>query len=102
MACSEPVSETKHEPVIKSVDVSRTRLYTGEFITVQADVRDEDKGDKLTYLWEATGGMFTNPNNNPTQWHAPGAADTYTITLKVSDGYFRVEKSRDVEVVTKP
>lgn len=102
LSCSEPVSVTKHEPVIRSLDLSRTLLYVEEFITVQADVRDEDSGDRLTYQWEATGGLFTNPNNNPTQWHAPDTPNTYTITLKVTDGYFRVEKSADVEVVAKP
>jgi hypothetical protein len=102
LTCSEPLSETKHQPEIRSMNFSRTLLYVEEFITVSADVRDEDEGDKLSYQWEATGGIFTNPNNNPTQWHAPKTADSYTITLKVSDGYFRIEKSTQIEVVAKP
>ena len=99
LACSEPVSVVKHKPVIRSITLSRTQIYVDEFITVQADVADEDK-DELSYTWSADGGIFINPKNNPTQWHAKTEPGTYTINLSVTDGTFIVEKATQVQVIS--
>ena len=101
LACSTPVSQVIHKPVIHDISLSRTQIYVNEFITVQADVSDKD-GDELKFTWESNGGSFTNPHNNPTQWHAGSKVGTFTITLKVSDGSFTVQDSRTVKVLAKP
>jgi hypothetical protein len=99
--CSEPVSEKAHMPIIRSFGFSRSHVYIQEYIEVQASVTDSDKSDKLTYKWSATGGIFTNPTNTLTQWHAPDIPDNYTIKFTVSDGYFSVDTSGVVNVLAK-
>ena len=97
-ACSNPVAEKIYKPEINSISFDRSQIYVKEFITVQAGVTDKDK-DELSYNWTADGGTFTNPKNNPTQWHAGSTAGTFTITLTVSDGTFTVEKSKTIKVI---
>jgi hypothetical protein len=98
--CSEPVSQPAHAPVIQSFGLSRSQLYTREYIDVNAVVIDADKGDKLNFTWSATGGVFANPKNILTQWHAPAAPGRYTIQFKVSDGYFVADTSGMVTVLS--
>jgi hypothetical protein len=100
--CNEPVAVTLHVPVIHSLSVDRSQIYVQEFVTLQAEVTDQDKGDQLTFQWSATGGTFTNPANNPTQWHAPTIPDSYTLILIVSDGTFEVADSTTVKVLPRP
>ncbi len=101
-SCSEPLSETKHVPEITSLSLSRTQVYEGEFIDVQATITDVDKSDKHTFLWSADAGRFTNAKNNPTQWHAPEQTGDFSITLQVSDGFFQVDSSTAVRVLAAP
>ena len=98
-ACSEPISEKAHPPVIQSFALSRSQVYVKEYIEVQTVVKDLDKGDKLTYEWSADGGLFANPHNPYTQWHAPAQAGHFTIRLQVSDGFFIADTSAAVQVI---
>ena len=98
LSCSQPVEVVRHSPEIKSLIADKGVVYVNEFITLQAEVVDKDKDDALVLEWTATAGKLTNTKNNPTQWHAPSAAQTVTITLTVSDGYFEVSKSLDIVV----
>lgn len=98
-ACSDPVSQELHKPVINSISFDRSQIFVNEFITVTADVSDKDN-DPLVYTWSANGGTFTSTKNNPTQWHAGSTPGTYTLKLSVSDGTFTVEKSKDIKVVS--
>jgi len=102
LSCSEGVSVVEHEPVIESLKASRTQVYTKEFVTLQAIVTDKDKGDKLVLKWSANGGKLTNESNNPTQWHAPDYEGTFTIRLHVSDGFFEVQDSLKIKVISHP
>jgi hypothetical protein len=52
--------------------------------TVHCDVDDPD-GDKLTYLWRATGGKITGEGST-VGWTSPGVSGDYTLTVVVSDG----------------
>jgi hypothetical protein len=100
VCCSEPVSQPAHPPVIQSFSLSRHQLYTKEYIEVQAVVTDADKGDKLNFTWSSTGGVFANPNNLLTQWHSPESPGNFTIQFKASDGYFVVDTSSTVTVLS--
>jgi hypothetical protein len=98
LSCSDPASEQLFKPVINSISFDRSQIYINQFITVQANVTDED-GDPLKYAWTADGGTFTSATNNPTQWHAGAQAGTFTLTLSVSDGTFSVSDSRQIKVI---
>ena len=97
--CSEPVSEQAHSPVIRSFSLSRSQVYTREFIEVEAVVADADKGDKLSFQWSADAGTFANPGNVFTQWQAPADPGNVTLRFKVSDGFFVVDTSGTVKVL---
>jgi hypothetical protein len=98
LTCSEPVKVVRHAPEIKSLTADKTIVYVNEFITLQANVVDEDKEDELSFEWSTTAGNLINTKNNPTQWQAPPTAQTVTISLMVSDGYFETSKTLDIVV----
>lgn len=97
-SCSDPASEQLSKPVINGISFDRSQIYVNQFITVQADVTDKDR-DPLKYKWTADSGIFTNAENNPTQWHAGPNTGTFTITMTVSDGTFSVSGSKQIKVV---
>ena len=100
-SCDQPIEIIRHAPIIHSINLSRTILFPDEFIIVEADVTDEDEGDELSYLWQSTNGQFVEIHNNPTHWYAPDYPDTCTLTLTVSDGYFKASKSALVYVISQ-
>jgi len=51
---------------------------------LQCKAQDPD-GDKLSYLWRATGGKITGEGNT-VSWTSPGVNGTHTITVLVNDG----------------
>jgi len=52
--------------------------------TIHCNAEDPD-GDKLSYLWRATGGKITGEGSTVV-WTSPGVNGDYTITVVVSDG----------------
>jgi hypothetical protein len=52
--------------------------------TIHCNAEDPD-GDKLSYLWRATGGKITGEGST-VGWTSPGVNGEYTITVVVSDG----------------
>ena len=99
-SCEEPTRIVKHAPVIHAIHLSRTIVNPNEYVNIEAHVTDEDKGDKLSFLWQCSNGHFNNTKNNPTQWFAPDSPDTCTILLTVSDNYFEVSESAEIIVAT--
>ncbi|MBM3142881.1 MAG: hypothetical protein FJ005_07535 [Chloroflexi bacterium] len=53
-------------------------------VTIQCTAQDPD-GDKLSYLWRATGGKLTGEGNT-VGWTSPGVNGDYTVTVMVIDG----------------
>jgi len=53
-------------------------------VTIQCNAQDPD-GDKLSYLWRATGGPIRGEGNTVT-WVSPGVNGNYTVTVVVTDG----------------
>jgi len=98
---SNPTQIVRHKPVIHSISAARAIIFVAETVEVQASVSDEDENDELRFNWSATGGTFINTFNNPTQWRAPNAIGTFTLTLSVSDGYFQISKSIQITVKTR-
>jgi hypothetical protein len=52
--------------------------------TIKCISQDPD-GDKLSYLWRATGGKITG-NGDTVGWTSPGVNGDYTVTVVVTDG----------------
>jgi hypothetical protein len=52
--------------------------------TIHCNAEDPD-GDKLSYLWRATGGKITGEGST-VGWTSPGQNGEYTLTVIVSDG----------------
>jgi len=79
-----------HPPVIVKLtrdgnppdDENRAREWTT--MTLQCIAEDLD-GDKLSYLWRATGGKITGEGNT-VGWTAPGVTGEYIVTVIVTDG----------------
>jgi hypothetical protein len=79
-----------HPPVIIKLtkdgnppdDENRAREWTTT--TIQCTAEDPD-GDKLSYLWRATGGKITG-GSNTVGWTAPGVKGEYTVTVIATDG----------------
>jgi hypothetical protein len=71
-------------PVIEDLIEERTVANRAESIVVQCLASDPD-GDKLTYLWSATGGSFSG-SGPAVAWMAPETLGTYTLNVEVSDG----------------
>jgi len=99
--CQSPTEVLRFEPVIHSITLERTIVYTGEAVGVSANASDADENDTLTFRWHATGGDFVNEKNNPTQWRAPNTAGDYTLTLTVTDGYYEVSKTATIKVINR-
>jgi hypothetical protein len=64
------------------VDVNTARQWVTK--TIHCNAEDPD-GDKLSYLWRATGGKITGEGST-VGWTSPGINGNYTITVVVSDG----------------
>lgn len=99
--CQSPTEVLRFEPVIHSISLERTIIYSGESVGVSASVSDADENDTLTFRWHASGGDFVNEKNNPTQWRAPNTVGDYTLTLVVTDGYYEVSKSTTIKVINR-
>ncbi len=52
--------------------------------TIHCNAEDPD-GDKLSYLWRATGGKITGEGST-VGWTSPGINGDYTVTVVISDG----------------
>lgn len=63
-------------------DENRAREWTTT--TLQCIAEDPD-GDKLSYMWRATGGKISGQGNT-VGWTAPGVTGEYTVTIIVTDG----------------
>lgn len=73
------------------------RVREWRTITLQCTAADPD-GDKLTYLWRATGGKI-NGQGDTVGWTSPGVPGNYTVTVIVTDGRGgQAEKSIEFEV----
>jgi hypothetical protein len=46
---------------------------------------DDPDGDKLTFMWRATGGKISGEGDT-VGWTSPGITGEYTVTVIVSDG----------------
>ncbi|HIE16967.1 MAG TPA: hypothetical protein EYP71_02090 [Dehalococcoidia bacterium] len=74
------------------------RVREWRTITLQCIAADPD-GDKLTYLWRATGGKI-NGQGHTVGWTSPGVPGNYTVTVIVTDGRGgQAEKSIEFKVV---
>ena len=60
------------------------RLRIWRTVTIECFAEDPD-GDELSFIWSATGGKIQGEGDK-VGWTAPGVAENYTITVKVSDG----------------
>jgi hypothetical protein len=64
-------------------------ISVAEAFDVDHWTRDEDEGDTadtVTYLWTATGGLFTGSIDGRTaQWEAPIGTGTYTLSCTIDD-----------------
>ncbi|MFH0846810.1 MAG: hypothetical protein V1894_01970 [Chloroflexota bacterium] len=81
-----PTATGNRAPVITSVNLPKTALTPGEEILLICDASDPD-GDKLTFAWSASGGVFsvTESPQNRTNWKAPEFKGDFTLTATVSD-----------------
>jgi hypothetical protein len=85
------VIETSNQPpTISGLTINgsppgeENRVKPYAITTLQCKAQDPD-GDKLSYLWRATGGNIKGVGNTVT-WIAPGVNGNHTITVVVTDG----------------
>ncbi|MFC2024050.1 Ig-like domain-containing protein [Chloroflexota bacterium] len=71
-------------PVISSLEAEKDYLLAAESGEIRVTASDPN-GDELSYRWEATGGVISGQGQTAI-WTAPDNADTYMITVAVSDG----------------
>jgi hypothetical protein len=62
----------------------KNRLRIWRTTTIECVAEDPD-GDKLNFIWSATGGKIQGEGNK-VGWTAPGVAGDYTVTVIVDDG----------------
>ena len=75
-----------HAPEIVTIQALPTSISLGGTVTLTAIVTDEDD-DELTYLWQVSKGILSDPTENITLWTAPtDFSGIFQITLTVSDG----------------
>lgn len=78
------VTVPNRNPVITSGPTANpSTINTGQTSTISVTASDPDN-DTLTYTWTKTGGTITGTGSSVT-YTAPNTADTYTITVVVSD-----------------
>jgi hypothetical protein len=84
------ISKPNHPPVVSGFTIdgappvkeNTARQWVTK--TIHCNAEDPD-GDKLSYLWRATGGKITGEGST-VGWTSPGVNGDYTITVVVSDG----------------
>jgi len=84
------IDKPNHLPVISGVTIdgapplkeNTARQWVTK--TIHCNAEDPD-GDKLSYLWRATGGKITGEGST-VGWTSPGVNGEYTLTVIVSDG----------------
>jgi len=87
-----------HPPTIQSLHINGSDIVVSDSYEVECLAFDPD-GDELTYEWSASGGNLSGQGRTVT-WTAPDTPDSYTITVKVSDGQGGEDvASLDIEVL---
>jgi hypothetical protein len=84
------ISKPNHPPVVSGFTIdgappvkeNTARQWVTKIINCNAEDPD---GDKLSYLWRATGGKITGEGSK-VGWTSPGVNGEYTLTVVVSDG----------------
>jgi len=92
-----PQNSLNNPPVITSLSVNRDSVTTGGVVRVSCVAYDPD-GDRLTYIWSSSGGIF-NGSGAEAQWVAPGIVGAYKLRVDVADGFHFVTDTTFVEVV---
>jgi hypothetical protein len=84
------ISKPNNPPVVNGLTIdgappvkeNTARQWVTKIIHCNAEDPD---GDKLSYLWRATGGKITGEGST-VGWTSPGVNGEYTLTVVVSDG----------------
>jgi hypothetical protein len=71
-------------PTAKIEGGSAQPVAPGSRLSLQANVYDPD-GDAVTLEWTTTAGVLSGATTARTNWTAPAAATTLTITLRATD-----------------
>ncbi len=72
-------------PVIDNVTALRSSLLINDTTTITSSARDLN-GEKLDYVWTATGGTIETGANTPIiLWRAPETQGSYKVTLTVNN-----------------
>ena len=90
------LTDANHAPEIEAIQMDDQPIKPCELRTVSALVTDED-GDALTFFWTATGGGFSEEDENPTTWAAPEGGE-YVLTVTANDGRDTDSRNRTVLV----
>ena len=72
-----------NSPVISGLESEKGWMTPSGNSTVRCAASDAD-GDRLTYIWSATGGTFSG-TGSVTNWTAPATPGIHTITVTVKD-----------------
>src|SRR5574341_31644 len=71
-------------PVVTSFGTVPAAVLVGAAMPVSVAATDP-AGLPLTYAWTATGGTFTDPTAASTDWTAPSAQGSYTLTVTITN-----------------
>lgn len=73
-------------PRFDSIVISESQVAPDHEVGITAAASDPDD-DLLTYLWSATGGVFSDAASPDTVWTAPTTEGWYTLTVEATDPY---------------
>ncbi len=94
---SPPPTPPNQPPIISSISINPTQIYTSETATVTVVAEDPD-GDEIFYTYDTDGGTIDGSGAKVT-YNAPPLSGTYTIYVKANDGiHTSKEKSVEIEV----
>lgn len=87
-------------PVIDCINCSDHCVCPGGSVQLCVVAHDANH-DELTYTFYSSNGIISS-NSETASWQLPHVEDTYTLYVVVSDGYYKVIGSVEVEVNEHP
>ncbi len=89
------------EPLAITINADRETVAPGEIISLTSTVSG-DAADGSNVAWSAPAGAFSTTSGESTDWTAPAAPGTFTITAELSAGADTVSDSVTIEVTRAP